>query len=322
VRDAAHGSLLRSRRQRLHACIAATLEERFPEIAQVQPALLATKGWATSEVDATLSRARVLAEQLDRPEHLVPLMWGQWSFHCVRAEHGLALVLGEQLEQIGEARNDVRAQLVGRRTQGATRFFLGDFVAARAFLEGCVGLADPAQRATGTVGSYAGMLAVLAITLAYLGYIDQARARMDEALSQARRLGHALSLAHVLNQANWLDWLTRSPEVHLDEVRALTTKHGLPFFSGMALAWCGRSLPALGEAQAGLALLKQGLAELRSTGAVMNMPMLFTWLAQTYSLLGQPAEEQHCLAEAARIVEETEERVSEAELLHRVPGDR
>jgi predicted ATPase len=41
VQDAAYGTLLRDRRQRLHARIAATLEDRFPEIALAQPELLA-----------------------------------------------------------------------------------------------------------------------------------------------------------------------------------------------------------------------------------------------------------------------------------------
>ncbi len=41
VQDAAYGTLLRSRRQRLHSRIVATLEERFPEIVLAQPALLA-----------------------------------------------------------------------------------------------------------------------------------------------------------------------------------------------------------------------------------------------------------------------------------------
>ena len=201
VQDAAYGTLLRSRRQRLHARIAATLEDRFPEIVLAQPALLAqhcaaaglaekavaywlkagqqalarsamteavaqlrkgldvlaglpdgpwrqqqeldlqialgpaltaTKGWSAADVDETLARARALAEQLDRPEYLVPLIVGQWAFHLVRAEHRLALALGEQLEQIGEARNDAAAQLLGRYAHGATRFFLGEFVAARA----------------------------------------------------------------------------------------------------------------------------------------------------------------------------------------------
>ena len=41
VQDAAYGTLLRSRRHRLHGRIAATLEDRFPEIVRAQPALLA-----------------------------------------------------------------------------------------------------------------------------------------------------------------------------------------------------------------------------------------------------------------------------------------
>jgi predicted ATPase len=38
-------------------------------------------------------------------------------------------------------------------------------------------------------------------------------------------------------------------------------------------------------------------------------------------VLGRSAEERDCLAEAAQIVETTEERVFEAELLHQVRGD-
>src|SRR4029077_8793037 len=41
VQDAAYGTLLRSRRQQLHARIATTLESRFREIAINQPAILA-----------------------------------------------------------------------------------------------------------------------------------------------------------------------------------------------------------------------------------------------------------------------------------------
>ena len=41
VQDAAYSTLLRSRRQQLHARIAATLEGQFPEIVETQPEVLA-----------------------------------------------------------------------------------------------------------------------------------------------------------------------------------------------------------------------------------------------------------------------------------------
>ena len=65
-----------------------------------------------------LARARALAEELDRPEHLVSLTFGQAIFHMVRAEHKLGLSVAEQLEKIGEVRNNVAAQLQGRRARG------------------------------------------------------------------------------------------------------------------------------------------------------------------------------------------------------------
>jgi tetratricopeptide (TPR) repeat protein len=165
------------------------------------------------------------------------------------------------------------------------------------------------------------MLAYFALILACLGYIDQARSRMDEALAAARRLGHVHTLAHVLGYANRMDWLTCSPMVYIEEVVALSTENAFPHYLGFALACRGKSLLALGRAREGLALVAQGLAELRASGGVASTPILLTWLAESHSMLGQPAEELKCLAEVAQIVETTEERVFEAELLHRVPGD-
>jgi hypothetical protein len=39
-------------------------------------ALAATKGFSAAEVGETFARARALAEQIDRPEYLVPLSLG------------------------------------------------------------------------------------------------------------------------------------------------------------------------------------------------------------------------------------------------------
>ena len=59
VQDAAYSTLLRSRRQQLHARIATTLESRFPEIVAAEPAILAqhcTERGSTRRRSATGSR--------------------------------------------------------------------------------------------------------------------------------------------------------------------------------------------------------------------------------------------------------------------------
>jgi class 3 adenylate cyclase/tetratricopeptide (TPR) repeat protein len=392
VQDAAYRTLLRSRRQRLHASIAVALEDRFPDIVLAQPALLAqhsteaglaekavgywlkagkqalarsavmeagahlwkglemlaglsdgpwrrqqeldllvalrpalaaTRGWAGADLEETLSRGRALAERLDRPEHLLPLIWGQWGFHCTRAEHRPALWLAKRLGEMGKARDDAAAQLLSCLMQGTSHFYLGEFVAARALLERSMGLADPAHRPIGgvPVDPYAAVLTSAAKTLAHLGYVDQARAQMDKALLEARRVGHVLTLAHVLRGTISFDRATRSPLVHLEEYLALSTEHGLRHYLVLAVALRGWSLVKLGQGQGGLALLTQGLAEVRAAGAVAGTPAIFVGLAAAHALLGQPTEARNCLAEAARIVEATDERVAEAELLYRMPGD-
>jgi len=81
-----------------------------------------------------------------------------------------------------------------RRVNGLTRLHLGEFVAARALLDQCHGLADSAHRGIGaglTEDPYATMLAYSPWTLANLGYIDQSRLRLEEALTETRRLRHA-----------------------------------------------------------------------------------------------------------------------------------
>jgi len=288
-------------------------------------ALAATKGYSATDVGETIARAHALAEQIDRPEHLVPLIYGQYAFHVIRSEHKRALLLAEQIERIGETRDDVVTQLQGRRAQGATRYFLGDFVAARALLEQCHGLCEPMHRATGaglSADPYAMTLAQLALTLVPLGYINQARMRFSEALSEARRHRHALTLANVLVRANVFDWFVRAAEAqqHAEELLVLSTEHDFPLFVGWATALRGWGLVTLGEAREGLVLLKRGLTAVRATGAVASTPRQYMWLAEAYAVLGQPLEGLDHLAQAAEIIETKEERALEAEV-HRLRGN-
>jgi predicted ATPase/class 3 adenylate cyclase len=405
VQDAAYSTLLRTRRQQIHARIVATLEDQFPENVMAQPALLAqhcaeagltdkavvywlkagqqamarsatteavlrlqkgldvlaglpdgprrrqqeldlqialasalaaTKGYSATDVGETIARAHALAEQIDRPEHLVPLIYGQFAFHMIRSEHKRALLLAEQIERIGETRNDVVAQLQGRRAQGATRYYLGEFVAARSLMEQCNGLGDAAPRATDarlSADPYAMMLAQLALVLSSLGYVDQARERFNKALAEARRLSHALTLANVLVRANLATSYpfytsstrfdsTRTAETqrHAEELLALSTEHGFPLFLGWAIALRGWGLVAQGQAREGLTLLTRGLTAVRATGAVASTPLGFMWLAEACAILGQPVEGLNHLAKAAQIIERTDERVVEAEL-HRLRGN-
>ena len=394
VQDTAYGTMLRARRQHIHARIADTLEGQFPDIVAAQPALLArhcseaglsekavaywlkagqqslshfamteaaaqlrkgldaldglsdspgrrqseldlqlalglalmaTKGYSAPEVGRTYARARTLAEQaeqISQPEYLRGLFYGQWIFHRVRGEHVLALTLAEQMEKIGEARNNVTLQLVGRRTSGETHLFLGNFVAGHTLLQRC--LDDPSYRGgrKPQADPPVMMLAYLAWILAIMGYVDQAQSRLNEALSEARQLDHPHRLADVLLAASPVERITGSPEMqqHTGELLALATEHSLPLNLGWAKAYRGASLVTLGQGQEGLSLIAEALAAIRATGAVTGTPDILMMMARAYAKLGRPGDGLNCLAEAAEIIETTDERLSEAEV-HRLQGD-
>src|SRR3954454_18107496 len=123
------------------------------------------------------------------------------------------------------------------------RFLHGDIVAARAILEEH---ANPSKTPPEPI--YARLHAVaIALTgraLAHLGDVDKARARLDGALSLARRDSQSWLLAIVLLNANALDVLCGSPPAHVDELEALATEQGLLHYSSWALAYRGLTLDA------------------------------------------------------------------------------
>jgi tetratricopeptide (TPR) repeat protein len=165
------------------------------------------------------------------------------------------------------------------------------------------------------------MLGYLAVTLAHLGYIDQARSQLTEALAESRRMQHVYTQALVLLCANWTATIIGFAErkQHAEELLAVSTDD-LPTFLGYGTAFLGLSLTAVGEAEEGALLLTQGLTMVRATGTVLNTPLLLMALADTHALLGRHADALNCLREAQRIIETTEERVNEAEL-RRLHGD-
>jgi class 3 adenylate cyclase/tetratricopeptide (TPR) repeat protein len=396
VQDAAYGTLLKSRRQQIHARIATTLEEKFPEMvasqsvllahhcteagliekavgywlksgqqavsrsaiteaeAQLQRgldllasfadsdwrrqqelelrialgrALMAARGLAAPAVGENYARARVLAEQVGQPEYLVPVIYGQTVFHVFRAEWRLVQSLSEQMEEMAAGQNDVITKLLGLFHHGVARFNVGDLVSARALFDQCHSLFDPAHRsvyaALTEADALVGIVGWLAVTLSHLGHVDQGRARMMEALSEARRLERVYILGMALLFACRMEFTASAPQElqrYSHELQSLSSEHGFPLWFGWALIHRGRSLVALGQLLEGLSLVTEGLSAVRATGAILGTPAALVSLADAYARLGQLGEGQNCLAEAAQIIEVTEERVHEAQL-HRLRGD-
>jgi predicted ATPase len=156
-----------------------------------------------------------------------------------------------------------------------------------------------------------------AITLWLLRYPDQALARLHEALALAHELAHPYSLAFARCWAAYVYQFRRDAlAVHeqAEAAVALATEQGFPFWAAQGTSIRGWALAWQGEGEAGLALVRQGIAAFRATGAALWVPYFCTVLAEVSAHLGYTADGLQALAEARPLVEQHEERWWAAEI--------
>jgi tetratricopeptide (TPR) repeat protein len=289
-------------------------------------ALDTTKGLAAIEPGEAYARARRLCEQLDRPAQLGLVLYGQFLSRVVRGELEQADHHAEEMRHLGETRNDVMWKCFGSQISGTICFYLGKFTDVSAYLENALTLWDPVYRGSAPTAEdpYVGAMFHLSRTLLCLGHLDQARLLRDEALAEAQRLSPFMR-AFVLRQAWYGDWAiegTKSAQTMLvsaNEVVAVSSEQGFrdPLAIGNIMhGWC---LASLGQATEGIPLLLEGLTTCRAAGRTLMIPFFLMTLAQASGMAAQPQEGLDQLAEAAKLVETTQERWAEAEI-HRLRG--
>jgi class 3 adenylate cyclase/tetratricopeptide (TPR) repeat protein len=396
VQDAAYSTLLRNRRQQLHAQIASTLEGQFPEIVATRPALIAqhcaeagldakavdywltagqqavarsslaeadaqlrrglnqvsrlpdgparqerelelqlalapvlvaTRGYSASDVKETIERSQILAEQLARADLFVPLLYGLWGFHYIRGESKLALSAAEQMEALGQERSDDLALMLGHVYHAIICYCSAEFATSVTLLNKCHDLSKPSHReaCAGLTAEdpYVMALSWLATALTTLGYVDQGRERIAEAISTAHRLKQPYSRGFALVFACAVAWVTRAAsdeKQYADELIALSMEHNFFYLLSFGHFHRGFALTALGQPQEGLDAMAQALSMFQAIGAVCCTPWIFVVQADAYAKLDQPQDASNCLANAAQTIESTDERFVEPEL-HRIRGE-
>jgi class 3 adenylate cyclase/predicted ATPase len=287
--------------------------------------LLATKGFAASEVEHAYARARTLCEHMQDTQQLMPVLFGLWGFYTVRLEHQTAREMAEQLLTVAHQQQEPSLVLQGHRALGDTLCCLGEFVAARAHLERGIALYDPQKHGNHAFvyGQDPGMgcLAHVAPTLWYLGFPDQALQRSHEALTLMQELVHPFSLVFALNYTAHLSMLRREWHVvqaHAEAAIALATAQGFAQWLAAGTWRQGLALVKQGHKE-GLALMEQGATTRRATGA-SDRPFYLLYHAEVLQAMGRHAEGLHILADALALVDKSGERNTEAEL-HRLKGE-
>jgi class 3 adenylate cyclase/predicted ATPase len=289
-------------------------------------ALDTTKGLAAVESGEAYARARRLCEQLNRPSQLGLVLYGQYLFRIVRGELEQAEHHAEEMRHLGETRNDVMWKCFGSQLGGTVHFYLGKLTDVCADLENSLSLWDPMHRAFAPTAEdpYVGAMFHLSRALLCLGHLDQARLRRDEALAEAQRLSPFMR-AFAQRQAWYCDWAIEGAEAartilaSAKEVVAVSDEHGFRDSLAIGNIMRGWSLVSLEQSAEGIPALLQGLTVCRAGDRKLMIPFFLTTLAEAYGMAAHPQEGLDQLAEAAKLVETTQERWAEAEI-HRLRG--
>jgi class 3 adenylate cyclase/predicted ATPase len=307
-----------------------TLERTRQELAlrlAIGPALIAARGFASSEVEATYSRALALCGQVGETPQLFPTQIGLRTYFSLRGEHGKAYKLGKQLLGLARSANDPESLGEAHVLLGTTLYYAGRFRAADAHLTDALthygsepGHSHPNLHG---VDPEVRALSTAALVRWTLGYPEQARKCTQESIVLARKLSHPFTLAHAFCLAAELHQFRRDLKLtqeYADAAIALSTEQGFPFWLAWASVLRGWALAEQGQHQAGIAQMREGLSAHQATGAALGHSHFHELLAQAYGRMGQIEPGLSALAEAADAVKGSGEHYCEAEW-HRIKGE-
>jgi predicted ATPase len=290
-------------------------------------ALRATEGFASPEVAKAYARSRELCRQMGENPQIFPVLWGLSSFYVARAELQTAREIGEQLVTLAQRIQDQTLLVEASMRLGLPLYLLGELALANECLEKGLRLYEHLRDRAMTLsyGENPGVMGLCytAPILWLLGYPVQALKKMQEGLQRARELSHPGTLAYTLYAAAGHYVLYREGNIvqeHAEALIALSREQGFRHWLARGMIYRGWALAAQGRVEEGIAQMHQGLEASQSTGAEIWRPYFLALLAELYGKRGAAETGLALLEEACSLVNETRERVVDAEL-YRLKGE-
>ncbi|MBN1482933.1 hypothetical protein EH223_13445 [candidate division KSB1 bacterium] len=301
-------------------------QELTLQIALAVP-LIATKGWATPEVEQTYLRARELSQLVGETSQLFTTLRGLWGLYATSGKIKKSHELGKQLVAVAERAQDSALAVAAHRSLGASLLYLGEFSEARNHLEQGIALYDSQQHnlLAFRYGHDPGVIckSFASLSLWMLGYPDQALKMSDEALGLAKELSHPFSLVYALIFAAMLHQACRKVETNkqlVESAVSLSIEHNFEIWKAMGMSLRGGYLVEQGKIMEGITQLQEGLSAYMNVGANTYRPYFLAIIADSFRKIGKPEEGLSALSEALAYIQESGERQHEAEL-YRLKGE-
>jgi tetratricopeptide (TPR) repeat protein len=289
--------------------------------------LMATRGYASAEVEQAYARARELCQRIGETPQLFPVLWGLTRFYIVRTPFQTARELAEQLLRIARRERDPYLLMQAYNPLAVCLFHLGEFTRARDYLERGVALQIAPRQSRFNV-SYVDdprvvCLARLASVLWYLGYPEQGLNRCREALALAEELAHPFTLVVAQVFAATFHRLRGDYQATRELAEAAldaSVQHDFKELMMHARFMLGCAMVGQGQIEEGAELILWCSNAARQAGVEIWRPSVLGLLAQAYGEAGQIEKGLSLFEEAFAATDRSNERVAEAEL-YRLKGE-
>jgi predicted ATPase len=218
--------------------------------------------------------------------------------------------LGRQCLELALASGDQSLLLEAHHRQWATKYFMGDYVAAETHADFGIATYDPDQHHSLTyiyTGHDPGVCCrnYSAIMLWLRGYSDQALARCREAMALAERVSHPFTMVLAQESCSYVHLLRREPDEgrrRLDKWIALSKEFGLsPTMIAGGRFQLGWALAEEGHAAEGVREMREAIAAIAATGAASGMQYSLCVLARACGESGETSEGLNLLERALGI---------------------
>lgn len=285
--------------------------------------LSAWKGYAAPAVGRAFQSAEAICQPVASIGERLVVLWGAFSYHFVRAEYGLCLGVGRKMLQLGTQTGVADFLFPAHTIIGQSLLQLGKLVAAKRHFDKALAHADPkasSYRSSGLPDPYVALLTYQPLNLLLLGYPDQARRKMAEALERAEKESRPHQLAFVLLYAIRLNYCMQDFATLRTQVRQLEKlvgEHGFALYKAAAAVWNSWLDAKDGRTSEAIALLERGRSAYQATGALWTVPLMLVQLAEVYRIAGSPMKSLDAIDDAIQLIEQTKSHwlMSEAQRL-------
>jgi predicted ATPase len=294
---------------------------------ELQLILVAAKaailGPAAAAVEETLADAIASCEALGDSAELCKLLGRLVGLFLFRGQVHKAREVSERLLRLADATRDPLAQIFGYTHVGEVMWWRGEWRAAREYFERAVQLPAPARLEGDFNMSDPRILAagLLATTLLFLGYADQARSQIKHSIALAHDRPSPKALIGVI--AGFLHLIVREPQSVLDYAErniALASQYGFQWERAFSTTQRGWARAQLGQPDQGVAELRAGLDQLDEIGVSTKVAHFTAPLVEGLLKAGHIEEGLNLVSEAVAFARATGAQFYEPDY-YRLEGD-